>query len=62
MARGPLTFKRRDVISAVKAVLAAGCTVARVEVTKEGRIVVVVGEPEPGRPGERDASAWDDLT
>ena len=42
MARGTCTFKQRDATAAVKAVVAAGCKVARVEVEKDGKIVVVV--------------------
>jgi predicted metal-dependent RNase len=40
MTRGPATFRPRDVKAAVKAVVAAGVEVARVEV--EGRRIVVV--------------------
>jgi len=45
MARGPLTFKQRDVTAAVKAVIAAGADVSRVEVGKDGKIVVVTQMP-----------------
>ena len=41
MARGPLTFKQRDVTAAVKAVIAAGAEVSRVEVGKDGKIAVI---------------------
>jgi hypothetical protein len=46
MSRGPATFRQRDLTAAVKAVLAAGCEVARVEIDKEGKIVVVTRKPE----------------
>jgi hypothetical protein len=58
MPRGQCKFKQSDVTKAVKAVVAAGVQVARVEVDKEGRIVVVAGQagaPEDGREG----SEWD---
>jgi hypothetical protein len=42
MARGPTTFRQRDLTAAVKGVVAAGFAVARVEVDKDGKIVVVV--------------------
>jgi hypothetical protein len=45
MSRRPCVFRQRDVTRAVKAVAAAGVTVAKVEVDKDGKIVVVVGEP-----------------
>jgi hypothetical protein len=53
------TFKKTDVTRATRAVLAAGLDVARVEIDKSGRIVVV-----PGRPGETanvgpETNPWD---
>jgi hypothetical protein len=46
MSRGPQTFRQRDMTRAVRAVAAAGMSVAKVEVDKAGKIVVVVGEPD----------------
>jgi hypothetical protein len=67
MARGNCTFKQRDATAAVKAVVAAGCKVTRVEVEKDGKIIVIVGEPEePARDGRVDQfestgrNEWDD--
>jgi hypothetical protein len=49
--RRPSAFKKTDVIRATKAILAAGLEVARVEISKDGVIVVV---PEKvGRRRER---------
>jgi hypothetical protein len=44
MSRGPRTFQQADVTRAVKAVVAAGVQVGRVEVDKDGKIVVVASE------------------
>jgi hypothetical protein len=55
--RGPCTFRQRDVIAAVKAVAKAGCEIARVEVRKDGKIVVVTGKTEA--PAAGDANEWD---
>jgi hypothetical protein len=50
-------FKLRDVTRATKAVRAAGLEIARVEVAKDGSIVVVPGRPPEATTGK----ASDDL-
>jgi hypothetical protein len=50
------TFKKTDVTRATRAVLDAGLDVARIEIEKDGRIVVVPGKPD----GQADALS-DDL-
>ena len=52
MPRGTCTFKQRDVTAAVKAVAAAGCRVARVELDRNGKLVLVIGEHEPSKNGK----------
>ena len=47
MARAPSTFRQADVTKAVKAVRSAGVDIVRVELTKDGRIVIVTGEAQP---------------
>jgi hypothetical protein len=44
--RRPSAFKKSDVTRATKAVLAAGLDIARVEIAKDGAIIVVPGKPE----------------
>lgn len=59
MSRGPSTFRQRDVTAAVKAVVAAGVDVARVEVGSDGKIVVVTKidqQPDSGGGNQWDAA------
>ena len=41
MSRAPSTFRQQDVTRAVKAVRRAGVEIARVEVDKSGKIVII---------------------
>ena len=59
MARGQSTFRQRDLTAAVKAVVAAGCEVVRVEVDKDGKIVVVTGKPQGPVSEGRGGNEWD---
>jgi hypothetical protein len=55
MSRAPSTFRQQDVTRAIKAVAAAGVDIARVEIDRAGKIVIVTGKVlEP-------ASAQDEL-
>jgi hypothetical protein len=55
MARVPAIFQQGDVTRAVRAVVAAGQAVARVEIDPNGKIVIVtVGELE-----RREENSWD---
>lgn len=61
MGKGPATFKQRDVAAAIKAAVKAGCEVRRIEIEKNGKIIVIVGgEPGGDRPEDR-SGAWSDL-
>jgi hypothetical protein len=59
MSRRPCVFRQRDVTKAVKAVVAAGVAVAKVEVDKDGKIVVVVGEPSQNPLSSTGGNEWD---
>jgi hypothetical protein len=50
MARGLLTFRQRDLVRALKGTKAAGLDVSKVEIDKDGKIVVIIGKPE--EPGD----------
>jgi hypothetical protein len=54
MARAPSTFRQADITKAVKAVRSAGVDVVRVEVARDGRIVIVTGEAQPAVQDDLD--------
>ena len=45
MSRGRCTFRQQDVTRAVRAAVAAGIEVQRIEIDKDGKIIVVTGKP-----------------
>jgi hypothetical protein len=55
MSRGVLTFKRRDVTRAIKAAQIAGIDVHRVEIDRDGKIIVVTAEPASAPDTETSA-------
>ena len=56
MARASLTFRQSDVTRAVKAVMAAGIKVERVEVDSVGKITIVTGQTSSTERNE-----WDEV-
>ncbi len=46
MPRSPCTFRETDVRRAIKAARSSGIEIARVEIDKYGKIVVVTGKPD----------------
>jgi hypothetical protein len=61
MARAPCTFRQRDVAAALRAVRDAGYEVARVEISKDGKIVVVPSKPVMSDNND-DPNEWDAAT
>ena len=60
MPRGPLTFRQQDVTRALRATVAAGIEVRRIEIDKNGKIVVVAGSPpESPRDSVDQRNEWD---
>jgi hypothetical protein len=45
MSRARQHFRQGDLVKAVKAAVQAGLTVGRVEISADGRIVIVAGKP-----------------
>jgi hypothetical protein len=59
MARPPATFRQQDVTRAVKAVTAAGVHIARVEIDKTGKIVIITADPTDRLSETTEANEWD---
>jgi hypothetical protein len=59
MSRRPCTFRETDVKRAVKAVRAAGVEIARVEIGRDGRIIVVPGKPRETEDANGERNEWD---
>jgi hypothetical protein len=60
MARDPCTFRQQDVTRALRATVAARIEVQRIEIDKDGKIIVVAGKvPESRRDEEIERSEWD---
>jgi hypothetical protein len=58
MARNSLAFKQTDLMRALKAFRAAEVPVAKIEVHKDGKIIVIPGAPRKDDPTE--ANEWDE--
>jgi hypothetical protein len=59
MARAPSTFRQADIVKAVRAVRSAGVDIARVELTRDGKIVIVTGEAQPAVQNDLDRELVD---
>lgn len=61
MARGPCTFKQQDVTRALRATVAAGIEVQRIEIDKDGKITVVAagGSAPPDNDLDRELTEFE---
>lgn len=60
-SRGACTFKQQDVTRALRATVAAGIEVQRVEIDKQGKIVLVTGKvPVPESGAQEGSNDWAD--
>ena len=60
MTRRPSAFRQTDLTRAVKAVTAAGVGIARVEIDKAGKIIIITDETtdQPGQASGNDLDNW----
>ena len=64
MARGPLTFRQRDVVAAIRAVEASGHRVGRVSIGRDGQIVIDIAAEAPATsqaPAPSAGNEWDEI-
>ena len=64
MSRGPCTFKQQDVTRVLRAAAAAGIEVQRIEVGKDGKIIVVAGKAAAAETNTEIAertNPWDNI-
>jgi hypothetical protein len=59
MGRTPSTFRQQDVTRAVKAVSAAGVHIARIEIDKAGKIVIIATEGTDQAGRSTEVNEWD---
>jgi hypothetical protein len=60
MSRGQQTFRQRDVTKAIKATVKAGIAVNRVEIDKDGKIIIVTATAEDAVNGDNlEKNEWD---
>jgi hypothetical protein len=58
VSRGPCTFRQRDLTAAIKAVVASGREIARIEIGS-GRISVVPGKPQLDVDEGSEINGWE---
>lgn len=70
MPAGPLKFRQRELTRAVRAMQAAGLEVERVEIDRDGKIIIVPKGGQPPKTGWEDylsetipakPRTWDDI-
>jgi hypothetical protein len=61
MARGPCTFKQQDVTRALRATVAAGIAVQRIEINRDGKIIVVTGQQQEPSAERQGGNEWDNI-
>ena len=60
MSRREQTFKQSDVTKALKAAVKAGVAVGRLEIEKNGKIVIVTARPDDAANMEKpEKNEWD---
>jgi hypothetical protein len=65
MGKAACTFRQRDMTAAIKAAVAAGVAIARIEVDKGGKIAIIPGKAgesgDSNGSGSNAANEWDEV-
>ena len=61
MSRGQQTFRQSDVTRALRAIVKAGIAVRRVEIERNGKIVLVAATPRDGDGDKPEENEWDEV-
>jgi hypothetical protein len=62
MPKGLQIFKQTDLLRAIRTFQKAGLSIARAEIDRDGKIVVVVGEGKPADENRMtNANPWDEV-
>jgi hypothetical protein len=60
MSRRPCSFRQTDLTRALKGARSAGIEIARIEIDKDGRIIVITGKPTEALFEEsKERNEWD---
>jgi len=54
MTRAPATFRQSDITRAIRAARAAGVDSVRIDITKDGKISIILSGETPKEPNEWD--------
>src|SRR5262245_24442550 len=57
--RAPSAFRQRDVTRAIRATRAAGVNIARIEIAKDGRIVIITPDALASGGAGEEENSWD---
>jgi len=58
MTRAPSIFRQQDVTKAIKGTTKAGVNIARIEIARDGKIVIITAT-EGARIGAGEENTWD---
>ena len=59
MVRAPCTFRERDLTRAIRAVEAAGQKIRKIEVDRDGNLVIVIAQEDDDAAVDSERNEWD---